>query len=230
MSVEERLSPEQAEALLRRQAALQAEARRVVAELDLFGVLRSAGEPQQIGSSVTGLMVWRDLDFNVVAPGCSVADAVVTLQPLLCHPRVTQVRYLNEGGAFNATGLPRDERYYFAVYYRSKLQAPEANQSDAGAEWKIDISLWLRDVPREEPAQVAAALARRLTDETRLAILWIKTAWYQLPTYRREVSSMDIYDAVLEHRVRTPAAFDAYLRARGKPGRYHIESLNLPPR
>jgi hypothetical protein len=30
---------------------------------------------------------------------------------------------------------------------------------------------------------------------------------------------MDIYDAVLEHGVRTPAGFDAYLRARGKTTR-----------
>jgi hypothetical protein len=38
-----------------------------------------------------------------------------------------------------------------------------------------------------------------------LIILRIKDAWYQLPAYRREVSSIDIYDAVLQHGVRTLA-------------------------
>jgi hypothetical protein len=212
------LSAEDATQLLRRQDALQAQARRVIADLDLFDVLRGAGEPQQIGSSVTGLMVWRDIDVNVVAPGCAVAHALATMRPLFTHPRVTQVRYLNESGAFNQTGLPRDERYYFALYYRPDARSPDAGQSDAIAEWKIDISFWLQEVARDEPAQIAS-LARQLTDETRLAILWIKSEWYRLPTYRRAVSSMDIYDAVLQHGARTPTAFDAYLHARGKPGR-----------
>ena len=38
-----------------------------------------------------------------------------------------------------------------------------------------------------------------------LIILRIKDAWYQLPAYRREVSGIDIYDAVLQHGVRTLA-------------------------
>src|SRR4051794_440606 len=49
--------------LLRRQDALQAEARRVVADLDLVPLLSRAGRVEQVGSSVSGLMVWRDLDF-----------------------------------------------------------------------------------------------------------------------------------------------------------------------
>jgi hypothetical protein len=60
-------------------------------------------------------------------------------------------------------------------------------------------------------------MRRRLTDETRLAILWIKDAWHRLPSYRTSVLSIDIYDAVLEHGVRTPGAFARYLGERGKP-------------
>ena len=52
--------------LLRRQDALQAEARRVVAELDLVPLLSRAGRVEQVGSSVSGLMVWRDIDFTVL--------------------------------------------------------------------------------------------------------------------------------------------------------------------
>jgi hypothetical protein len=43
--------------------------------------------------------------------------------------------------------------------------------------------------------------------------------WCHLPTYRSQVYSVDIYDAVLEHGIRTPAEFDVYLANRGKPAR-----------
>ena len=65
---------------------------------------------------------------------------------------------------------------------------------------------------------------RRLDAETRLAILRIKSRWVVSPhrrdvAYGRQVSSMDLYTAVLEHGVRTPEAFDASLLAHGKPAR-----------
>ena len=50
----------------------------------------------------------------------------------------------------------------------------------------------------------AEELRRQLTPETRLAILWIKDVWHQLHSDPDQVSGMDIYDAVLEHGVRTP--------------------------
>jgi hypothetical protein len=59
-------------------------------------------------------------------------------------------------------------------------------------------------------------MQRRLTDETRLAILWIKDVWHRRPTYPYEVGGVDVYDAVLEHGVRTPDEFAAHLRARGR--------------
>jgi hypothetical protein len=51
----------------------------------------------------------------------------------------------------------------------------------------------------------------------RIAILWIKDVWHRMPSYPDQVSGMDIYDAVLEHGVRTPEQFGRYLRQRGLP-------------
>jgi hypothetical protein len=76
----------------------------------------------------------------------------------------------------------------------------------------------LSDAPRNQLAQ-AGAIRRRLTEETRLAILWIKDVWHQLPVYPYEVGGVEVYDAVFEHGVRTPEGFEAYLRERGLPGR-----------
>jgi hypothetical protein len=81
----------------------------------------------------------------------------------------------------------------------------------------VDVSLWrLGDAVRElyfDPD----ALRRRLTDETRGAILWIKDVWHRRPCYPDVVGGVDIYHAVLNHGVRAPADFAAYLHARGMP-------------
>lgn len=196
------MNPTFAAELLRRQNALQAEAQHALAALNIAPLLASAGNVQLIGSYMTGLMVWRDLDISVMAPGMSSRQAYQTMLPLLTHPNVTLVRYRNEAGARNPAAQPEDDRYFFATYIRVNDQ-----------EWKIDISFWVSQRPRTERLSPDAIIPR-LTDETRLAILWIKDVWHQRPEYMTTLSSADIYDAVLDAGVRTPDDFEAYL-ARG---------------
>jgi hypothetical protein len=196
---------EQDEQLLQRQRLLQDEAQRVLEELNLIELLSKGGALRQTGSSTLGLMVWRDIDLQVSSPGLSIERAFALLHPLLTHPRVKQVRYFHQSDHFKLTEL--DERYFFMVFYEQEGQA----------EWKLDISFWLGEGIHPEP--VHEATQQQLTPETRLTILQIKEAWYQLPAYRSEVSSTDIYDAVLQHGVRTLAEFDQYLAQRGKPTR-----------
>lgn len=194
--------------LLRRQDALQAEARRVVAELDLVPLLSRAGRVEQVGSSVSGLMVWRDLDFGVLCRDLTAERAFAAIRPLLTHPRLTRLAYRNQTGRRAPPVIRDDERYYFSLRC----------ETAAGEEWKIDVSFWLSDSPRDY-LPYAERLKRQLTDETRLAILWIKDVWHRLPTYPDEGGAFDVYEAVLCGGVRTPELFDAYLRARGLPGR-----------
>jgi hypothetical protein len=203
---EEQLDVPTAVALLRHAEVLQAEAYQLVRHLDLLGILSHAGKPEQIGSSVSGLMVWRDIDFNVLCSERSLRRAVETMQPLLTNPRVTKLLYANESEGHTPAELQGDERYYFVTYY----------EMAAGHEWKIDISFWLSDHPRAHLTHLQY-LAEHLTDETRLAILWIKDIWHHFPSYPYQVGGTDIYDAVLEHGVRTPAQFRGYLLERGLP-------------
>jgi GrpB-like predicted nucleotidyltransferase (UPF0157 family) len=194
--------------LLRRQDALQAEAYQLIARLDLPTMLSRAGKPEHIGSSVSGLMAWRDIDFNVLCSNLSADLAFETMRPLITNPHVSRLHYHNESGSYTLPELRGDERYYFVTYY----------ETEAGNEWKIDISFWLSDRPRDQLAHLEY-LSRHLTDETRLAILWIKDVWRHLPVYPYQVGGTEIYDAVLEHGVRTPTQFDKYLLERGMPGR-----------
>jgi hypothetical protein len=54
-------------------------------------------------------------------------------------------------------------------------------------------------------------MPEHLTDDTRLAILRIKTLWSIRPEYGKSVSSWDIYTAVLDHDVRDTDEFERWL-------------------
>lgn len=189
--------------LLLRQEELQREGSLLLQELPLVEWLRGAGEVRIHGSYVTGLMVWRDIDIGVTAPGLTREAAFATMLPLLTHPQVRRARYLHQVGQLNPTGEPEDDRYFFATYF----------DTDTGDEWKIDVSFWVSPIPRQERL-APELITSRLTDETRLTILWLKDLWHLRPEYMVEMGSPDIYDAVLDAGVRTPAEFEAYLAAR----------------
>ena len=192
--------------LLERQDTLQAEANRLVDRLDLPAMLSRAGRFEQLGSSVSGLMVWRDLDLGASCGRLSPDQAWETMLPLAAHTHTTRLDYRNETGRLTPPELRGYGRYYFVVHH----------ETETGDEWKIDVSLWSPDSP-PGPLAHAEELRKRLTPETRLAILWIKDVWHRMPSYPYRVSGMDVYDAVLEHGVRTPEQFGGYLRRRGLP-------------
>jgi hypothetical protein len=180
------------DALLVRQAELQRDAATFIHELGLIELLGRAGRVLQLGSAVTGLMVWRDVDFGVDAPGLTADAAWETMRPIL--GRCSSVHYANDY---------EERRHYFVMRIEG---------------WKVDVSLWFAGVPPAvEPFQ--AELPARLTEESRLAILRLKDFWHRLPHYPELVSAWEIYDAVLNHEVRTLDELDAFLAARGLPTR-----------
>jgi hypothetical protein len=204
------LDPTHAAELLRRAEQLRAEAAAVIAELDLLAMLGQVGHAELVGSAVSGLMVWRDIDVGVRCRDLTSVRAWNALRPLLTNPQLLRLDYRNEIAERSPSGRPSDQRHSFVAYYQRRAPVED--------EWRIDISLWLSAAPRNQLAQLDE-LRRRLTDETRLAILWIKDVWHRQPTYPYEVGGVDVYDAVLEHGVRTPDEFAAYLRARDLPAR-----------
>ncbi len=200
--------PAYAAELLQRAAAVQTEAATVLRRLGIVAMLEALGQTEQIGSTVSGLMVWRDIDFSVRCQNLTLERAWEALRPLLINPGVTRLEYRNETGVRSPTGRAADQRLYVVLHY----------ESEPGTEWKIDLSLWTSDAPRSHLAELAD-LQQRLTDETRLAVLWIKDVWHRLPVYPYEVGGYEVYDAVLDHGARTPEDFDAYLRDHDLPGR-----------
>ena len=180
-------SPEE---LLARQGDLQREAVELTRELGLEEVLGKAGRVVAVGSSVTGLMVWRDLDFVVDAPGLSIGAAFQAMLPLLARCRAA--RYENDLGG---------RRHYFV------LRIPWRGERV----WKLDVSFFVDGAPTAVERFQQEVLTR-LTDEARLAILELKEARHRDPAYPEVYGGYEICDAVLNHGVRTLTELDAYLR------------------
>ncbi len=190
--------------LLVRQDALQSEASAALRDLGLFAHLKEVGEVVPIGSYALGLMVWRDIDLYIYCAPLSADRAFAALRPIASHPCVVRLNFDNWCGPNGTADFP--DGYYWGVRYRA----------EAGREWKIDLWFLPNDLPRKEAA-LADLINRQLTPETRLAILSLKEIWRRMPSYGRGVASVDVYDAVLHHGVRTRSAFARYLRERGKP-------------
>jgi hypothetical protein len=186
------------EALLSRQAALQAEADAVVADLDLLTLLGRFGRPVRVGSSVLGLMVVRDIDVTTLSPSLDPVALFEAARPLVSHPRVRELTFRNDTGHWNTS-----PRYPDGVYWLVRYVA------DSGAAWTLD--LWfIPEGTTQWDIEHVASLPPRLTSETRLAILRIKEA-RPAPVAPARIPSYEIYEAVLDHGVRTPDEFTRYL-------------------
>ena len=190
--------------LLELSAALQAEAREVLTELDLERTLSGLGPPLFAGSFVSGLMTWRDLDIMFLGgPTFSPPSVMKALARLVLVPGVVGFNYVDERGDRSPTGEVRDERYHVAATYLRP-----------GSTWRLDLTVWLHD-PHENVSAWHENLSQTLTDDDRITILRIKDVWCHRAEYPDEVSGFDIYTAVLEHDVHTlaPRQFAAWLAA-----------------
>jgi len=184
--------------LLSRQAALQAEADAVVADLDLLALLGRAGRPIRVGSSVLGLMVARDIDVTTLCPSLDPVALFEAARPLVSHPRVRELTFRNDTGHWNT-----DPRYPDGVYWLVRYVG------DSGAAWTLDLWFILEGTTQFDIEHVAS-LPPRLTSETRAAILRIKEA-RPAPVAPARIPSYEIYVAVLDHGVRTPDEFTRHL-------------------
>jgi hypothetical protein len=187
--------------LLARQASLQAEADSVLDDLDLMAILGRLGRPLRTGSSALGLMVVRDIDVTTLCPDLDPSDVFGLAAPLVTHPRVRKVGFRNDTGRWKTNPAYPDGLYWGVDYV-----------GDDDAVWNLD--LWfLRQGTTQFDLEHMATLPARLTDETRVAILRIKTALAEASSPRPP--SYEVYEAVLDHGVRSPEEFARYRAGSG---------------
>lgn len=190
------------EDLLARQLQLQAEADKIAEEMNLMQLLAAAGTPVKVGSAALGLMAWRDLDITVVCTKLNIAAISGIAAQLMSNPQIRDLKFINDTGNWN-TDPTYPDGYFLGMTY----------ESNSGNQWELDI--WFVDEPEKQPdLQHIRTMSDRLTPETVASILSIKTVWAARAEYGKQVKSFDIYTAVLDNNVRTPAEFRRWLQSR----------------
>ncbi|HET6292028.1 MAG TPA: hypothetical protein VFG33_01600 [Kribbella sp.] len=181
--------------LLARAEALQTEARQVLRRLDLEVAFPAFGPPQVVGSALSGLMAWRDLDVVFIAPSATADEVLAGLAKIAKAGGLLAADFRDERGDRRPTPSPTDERFYAVLRYEG-----------ATAVWKVDLTFWLHPIARPHVAD--ADRLRAATPEQKLAILRLKD---EHPGYPDEVGGTDIYNAVLDHGIRSTAELTAHL-------------------
>ncbi|GIN58953.1 hypothetical protein J8TS2_32720 [Lederbergia ruris] len=190
------------EELLARQLRLQAEADTIVEEMHLKQLLTEAGTPVKVGSAALGLMAWRDLDITVVCSKLNIATISGIASHLMSNPQVRDLKFINDTGNWN-TDPTYPDGYFLGITYESTI----------GHKWELDI--WFVDEPEKQPdLQHIRTMSARLTPAAIVSILSIKTVWSARPEYGKQVTSFDIYTAVLDCNVHTPDEFKKWLESR----------------
>jgi hypothetical protein len=178
--------------LLERAAALRAEGRALLDRHAVEQRLAQAGSVELVGSFVTGLMVWRDLDVCVDARGLAGPEAWELVRPFVHAADRVRYEHLDE---------PEDRRHYFVLGVDG---------------WKLDLSVFTDGIP-PEVGEFQCELLGRLDDDLRLAILRLKELWRRRPEYPEVIGGYEICCAALAG-ARTPQELDAYLEEQGVLG------------
>lgn len=120
----------------------------------------------------------------------------------MAHPGVRHMNFINDTGSWNTDPVYPDG-YFNGLKYQCK----------SGNEWELDI--WFVDEPEKQPdLQHIRTMPGRLTPSAIVSILSIKSVWASRTEYGKQVKSFDIYSAVLDDHVRTPAEFERWLQSR----------------
>lgn len=117
--------------LLAQAEALQSEALQVLEDLSLETAFPTFGPPQVVGSALSGLMTYRDLDVVFTAPSATAAEVLEGLARIATRPGLLAVDFADERDDRRPTPAITDERFYAVLTYRN---------------WKVDLTFWLRTV------------------------------------------------------------------------------------
>lgn len=183
--------------LLDQQAKLQHQAHLVLDELDLISTLSKWGHTQIVGSTTLGLMAWPDIDIETYVNDYNLETMTEIAMHLLSNQNIIDVTlrdYRHDTNPHKPKGLYIGGKY--------NLQ---------GTRWKMDI--WLLKPEHKQAIDITTQMSK-ITPAQRLAILRIKSFYWNDARYRKSITSIDIYTAVTKHSVTTIKEFDAYLESR----------------
>ena len=165
----------------------------LIAELELVERWSRVGRVEIVGAVAYDLVVSPDVDMEVFTPGPpSIGAGFRVLAELAEHPKVEKARFTN------ALSSP-DQGLYWQLRCRD----------DDGEAWKVDIWTLAQDHPGPLSTSLVEAMRSTLDREQRERILTLKEA--RITGEIRDVASIDIYRAVLDGGVTSPAELATFL-------------------
>lgn len=198
--------------LIKQEEKLQKEAKEVLNKLDLIKLLSKYGQPEIVGSLALGLMTWRDIDLEIICEKLDRNFITEIATYLIKQPsRRVDLTIADNSDQFSSSG-PKS-LYIGFKYFGDELEPNEIYGSNPKA-WKIDMHFLLIDDVRA--IKKTKELDSKLTEQTREIILKIKNILASNPGYRKEITSLDIYTAVLDYNVKNITNFKSYLKNIGK--------------
>lgn len=193
---------EQMDELSARQNALQHGAKHQIVELRLEEMLSPFGDVIVVGSVVTGLMTWPDIDIEVIVQKMPRKEVIGELaQKFFAHEDMMRVWMMDNRGKI-------DRHQPTGLYLGGKRVVDELI-------WKFDIWFLLEGEQRSGKDDIEW-LKKSLTPLNKKYILRIKDKIANNPKYRKEIFSIDIYNAVIKEGVITLTDFKAYLKRSGR--------------
>jgi hypothetical protein len=191
-----------ADQLEARQVWLQGQARTLMTDQSLIEILSNAGTPQVVGSFELDLIVWPDLDIEIITPDPPETAAVLRVVQILIDNANFSRMTISDTRAATKPEVPR------GMYVGPDVVHGELT-------WQLD--LWfLSQKQMERRKHLTDTFRALLTPANRRTILELKQYAAASDKYHRGVSSVDLYSAVLEHNVTTLDEFHAWLGHRGK--------------
>lgn len=184
--------------LLKKQNELQEEGKKVLDQLGIIKILSKYGSPKIVGSFETGLMVWRDIDIELVKEikDEEYWESVNTLFYGSGLKYLTLIDFRNSVNPNTPKGLYIGIKYWFE-----------------DKEWKIDV--WFLPPRSKESENMNEWIKDKLNNENRKTILEIKSKLYKNMKYRKNFFNVDIYRAVISEGVTNLEGFKRYLENKG---------------
>ncbi|HEV8287315.1 MAG TPA: hypothetical protein VGQ09_23565 [Chitinophagaceae bacterium] len=174
------------------------EADKILENKGLKKILNQYGITHVTGSYSLDLMTWRDLDIYLENDDFSENDFFQLGKEIANLLNPVKMSFRNER-------LARTEGLPFGLYWGIYL-----GNERKGA-WKIDI--WAVDKEEcQKRLEFCNNLAKKISFDSRIKILEIKSQCWADPQYRKYYTSNDIYTAVIEENVKDIEEFRMYLR------------------
>jgi len=176
---------------------LRAEADVLLERTGLCTILESCAPISIVGSYALRLMVWRDLDVAMNAPGLAVAE-YFELGKRIADAAAPWKMFFTNNRNGESSSDPK------GLYWGIRLGA-------IGEAWKID--LWAFETAHfEEKIRQCEDLKSRLNERNRLTVLQLKSHLWNHPQYRDAITSQDVYDAVLDDNASNLEEFWRYIQ------------------